>query len=166
MIVETEKFTINANKDAMRAIREDAKDKGVEASTIIARAIHNAAIATGRMDPETTEMLQAQYKTIDTFVLLARKMAAAREFDEHFVLRVFQQAMADDEIKKAYERAVGGDAYAKKLPGKTPLNMYLGWYIKNAIGADPIVDSDEKTVRAQVRGEPIQTYTLLKMPAK
>ena len=37
-----------------------------------------------------------------------------------------------------------GDAYQFGLPGKSPLNMYLGWYIKNASGADPILDGNGK----------------------
>lgn len=51
-------------------------------------------------------------------------------------------------------RLGGGDAYAVKLPGKTPLNMYLGWYIKNAIGSEPKMDANSQPVRAQVAPNP------------
>ena len=59
------------------------------------------------------------------------------------------------------EASSGGPAYTSGLPGKSPLNMYLGWYIKNAIGADPKTHPNGKPMRVQVRNEPIQSYTLL-----
>ncbi|RUX73382.1 hypothetical protein EN925_00890 [Mesorhizobium sp. M7A.F.Ca.US.006.04.2.1] len=162
MTMETEKFTVNVNKEAMAAIREEARAQGIEASALIQRAIHKLAIDTEWMDKATSTMLKAQYKTIDKFVELSKVLFATGRFDEHFVLTVFQAAMEKPELKAQYERAIGGDAYAVKLPGKTPLNMYLGWYIKNAIGAEPKVDANNQPVRAQVRGEPIQSYTLLR----
>ncbi|TBE45445.1 hypothetical protein ELH02_14215 [Rhizobium ruizarguesonis] len=163
MTNETEKFTVNVNREAMRAIREKAKEEGLEASALIQRAIHELAISTGRMNNETANMLNAQYAIIDEMVALSKELFNQGRFDEHFVLRVFQEAMKRPHMKELYERAISGDAYGLKLPGKTPLNMYLGWYIKNAIGAEAKSDANGKPVRAQVRGEPIQTYTLLAM---
>ena len=162
MTTETEKFTVNVNKDAMTAIRAEADDKGVEASALIQRAIHQFAINTGRMDDATKGMLTAQYDTIDAFVTLAKRLFDEGLFDDHFVLTVFKTAMDSPALKALYERAIGGEANAVKLPGKTPLNMYLGWYIKNAVGAEPKLDANGQPVRCQVRGQPIQTYTLLR----
>ncbi|CAN7219008.1 hypothetical protein [Mesorhizobium sp. LjNodule214] len=162
MTTETEKFTVNVNKDAMNAVRAEAQDKGVEASALIQRAIHQLAIDTGRMDPATSAMLKAQYEIIDEFVGLSKRLFHEGRFDEHFVLTVFKAAIESPKLRARYERAIGGDAFAVKLPGKTPLNMYLGWYIKNAIGAEPKLDANNQPVRAQVRGEPIQSYTLLR----
>lgn len=163
MTTETEKFTINLNLEAMRAIRDKAKEEGLEASALIQRAIHELAISTGRMNNDTANMLNAQYAIIDGMVALSKELFNEGRFNEHFVLKVFQEAMNRPHLKELYERAISGDAYGLKLPGKTPLNMYLGWYIKNAIGAEARMDSNGKPVRAQIRGEPIQTYTLLTM---
>ena len=44
-----------------------------------------------------------------------------------------------------------------------PLNMYLGWYIKNAIDAEPLLDDTGKPRRAFVKDQPIKSYTLLKL---
>ncbi len=67
--------------------------------------------------------------------------------------------MTDKKFRSEYEKAIGGDAYTSGLPGKSPLNMYLGWYIKNAVGADPQTMPNSKPVRVQVKNEPIQSYT-------
>ncbi len=40
--------------------------------------------------------------------------------------------------------------------------MYLGWYIKNEVPAEPILDEKGDAQRAYVKGEPIKSYTLLK----
>lgn len=162
MTTETEKFTVNVNKDAMSAIREEARHQGVEASALIQRCIHELAISTGKMKHPTAELLTAQFQTIDAFVALSKRLFDEGRFGEHFVLTVFKAAMESHTLRALYERAIGGDAYAVKLPGKTPLNMYLGWYIKNAVGAAPKTDASGQPVRAQVRGEPIQSYTLLR----
>ena len=73
--------------------------------------------------------------------------------------------MTDPQFRTDYETVVGGDAYQSGLPGKSPLNIYLGWYIKNAIpDAVPLLDASRKPRRMQVRNEPIQSYTLLTKP--
>ena len=166
MSTETEKFTINVNRDAMSAIRNEARHLGIEASALIQRAVHELAIRTGRMPQPTADLISAQYETIDSFVGLAKRLFEQDRFDEHFVLTVFNAAMEAPKLRSLYERAIGGDAYAVKLPGKTPLNMYLGWYIKNAVGAEPKMEATGKPVRVQVRGEPIQSYTLLQSPSR
>ena len=162
MTTETEKVTINVNKEAILAIREEAQQQGMETSALIQRAIYKLALSTGRMTASSAELLRAQNETIDAFISLARKLYTEGRFDEHFVLTVFKAAMDRPDVRELYERAVGGDAYAVKLPGKTPLNMYLGWYTKNAIGAEPKLGADGQPLRLQVRGEPIQSYTLLR----
>lgn len=162
MPAEAEKVTINVNKDAMTAIRAEAQHIGMETSALIQRAVHQFALDSGRMQPEAAKLMSSQNVIVDRFVALSKRLFSEGRFDEHFVLTVFETAMNDPDLRALYEQAVGGDAYAVKLPGKTPLNMYLGWYIKNALEAEPIVDSQGRPMRVQVRGQPIQSYTLLR----
>ncbi|RWO32332.1 MAG: hypothetical protein EOS10_11575 [Mesorhizobium sp.] len=161
-MAETEKCTINVDAEAMAAICEEAQHSGIEASALIQRSIHELAISTGRVRQESVKLPTAQFDVIDAFIALSKKLEDHGLFDEHFVLTVFRAAIDSPTLRDLYERAVDGDAYAVKLPGKTPLNMYLGWYIKNAVGAEPKVDARGQPLRVQVRGEPIQSYTLLR----
>ena len=85
-------------------------------------------------------------------------------FDKDFTLHVIERLMKNKSFRAKYEEAIGGDAYDNGLPGKSPLNMYLGWYIKNAVAAEPVLDENNKPKRVQVKGQPIQSYTLLKKP--
>ena len=70
--------------------------------------------------------------------------------------------MTDPKARTLYEEVIGADAYTDGAPKKTPLNMYLGWYIKNAIDAEPLLDDAGKPRRAFVKDQPIKSYTLLK----
>ncbi len=163
MNTEAEKFTINLHKGALQVCRDVAMEQGIEVSAFVARLIHEYAIGTGRMKEEEASILKAQFEVIDAFVELSKELYQKGQFTDHFVLTVFKAAMERPALRSLYERAIDGDAFAKKLPGKTPLNMYLGWYIKNAIGAHPQKNGNGKPLRVQVRNAPIQSYTLLEM---
>ena len=89
------------------------------------------------------------------------KLHGAGRFNKHFTLDVVRAMMADPQVRTNYETAIGGNAYAVRLEGKMPLNMYLGWEIKNAVGVNVQKSENGKPTRTSVRGEPIQTYTLL-----
>lgn len=95
----------------------------------------------------------------------AREVFDAGRFDEHFTLTVFRELMSDSNSRQLYEKVIEADAYTDGAPKKTPLNMYLGWYIKNAINAQPLLDDAGKPRRAFVKGEPIKSYTLLQSAA-
>ncbi len=144
------------------AIEKLAKQKSIETNAYIQRVLTLHATRSGVMEDAASERLELTEKIIEAAVQRARDLDADGKFDQHFILTVIRDIMGDPALRADYEKVVGGDAYQSGLPGKSPLNMYLGWYIKNAIGADPILDEGGKPRRAQVRGEPIQSYTLLK----
>jgi hypothetical protein len=113
------------------------------------------------MSPEEANRAKA-YETLFKMAVDRSKMLFEQGlFTEDWNLVVFQNLMTDAEFRAMYEKTIGGDAYDVGLPGKTPINMYLGWYIKNAIGAVPQTTPDGKPVRVQVKNEPIQSYTRL-----
>lgn len=129
---------------------------------IVTRHVTEHAKKDGLMDPEDIDRLQREQSILATAVRRARELDETGEFDEHFTLTVIRDLMADSQFRADYETVVGGNAYQSGLPGKSPLNMYLGWYIKNAIpNAVPLRDANRKPRRIQVRNEPIQSYTLL-----
>ncbi|UOM33377.1 hypothetical protein [Acuticoccus sp. I52.16.1] len=98
---------------------------------------------------------------IASFVLLALRVRDEGRFDEDFTLSVFRTAVSAPRMRAAYERAIGGDAYAPHLPGKFLLNMSLSWHIRNAVGAAPKRDANGNEIRRHVTGEVIEAYTLL-----
>ena len=115
------------------------------------------------MDPEDIDRSQREQSILESAARRARDLDAAGAFDEHFTLTVIRDLMTDPQFRANYEAVIGGDAYQNGLPGKSPLNMYLGWSIKNAVpDAVPLLDANRKPRRMQVRNEPIQSYTLLK----
>ncbi|ORE94514.1 hypothetical protein [Acuticoccus yangtzensis] len=98
---------------------------------------------------------------IADFIMLALRVRDEGRFDENFTLNVFRTAVAAPRMRAAYERAIGGDAYAPNLPGKFLLNMSLAWHIRNAVGASTKRDANGVEMRRRVENEPIEIYTLL-----
>ena len=116
----------------------------------------------GIMDPTEIDRLEREHGVIEAVIRRALELDKQGKFTEHFTLTVFRDVIADTAFRSDYETVIGGDAYESGLPGKLPLNMNLGRYIKNAIpGAAPIRDPNGRPRRVQVRNEPIQSYTLL-----
>lgn len=68
------------------------------------------------MDVATAGMLTDQYAIIDEMVALSKEFFEQGAFDEHFMLKAFQEAMPRPHLRQAYERAIGGDAYPPELP--------------------------------------------------
>ena len=83
------------------------------------------------------------------------------KFDPHFTLTVIDALFADPTFLEDYERVVGGSAMSRGNAAKASLNMNLGWQIKSAVRADPLLDEKGRARRVQVKGRPIQSYTLL-----
>lgn len=138
-----------------------ARGNSIETNAYIQRVLTRHAAQSGVMDEAARERVELSEKIIETAVQRARDLDEAGRFDQHFVLTVFRDLMGNPRFRADYERVIGGDAYRSGLPGKSPLNMYLGWYIKNAVSADSVFDPSGNPRRTQVRNEPIQSYTLL-----
>ena len=129
---------------------------------IVTRHVTETARKEGSMAPDQIDRLQREQNILEIAARRARELDEAGAFDEHFTLTVIRDLMTDPKFRADYEKVIGGDAYQSGLPGKSPINMYLGWYVKNAVpDAVPIRDANRKPRRVQVRNEPIQSYTLL-----
>jgi hypothetical protein len=161
----TTKLSFRLNTAVHTALAEEAKINGMETMAYIQQILARHAVKSGYMDPDEAEKIKATDEIIGLAVKKAQELYAQNLFSEDFVLTVFQHLMKDTTFRPKYERTIGGDAYAIGLPGKSPLNMYLGWYIKNAVGAVPQMSKDRKPVRVQVKNEPIQSYTRLQPAA-
>ncbi len=155
------KLSVRLSREVHDALAAQAARKGFEVGDHIRRLLEKRAAKSGHMKKPDAERIRLHWEVVEAFQALARQIDAEGGFDAHFTLTVFRRAVADPALRALYERAVEGDAYAVALPGKSPLNMYLGFYVKNAVGAHPRVDADGKPLRGQVRGEPIQSYQLL-----
>ncbi len=155
----TTRVSLRLKNDVHQAIIKEAAAQGVEPATYMQDVLEQAVIL--HLPEDRKRELK---NTKDLFALAqgeARKVFAEGGFTEHFTLTVIQKLMADSEAKTLYEEIIGTDAYTDGAEKKTPLNMYLGWYIKNAICAQPLLDGSGKARRAFVKNEPIKSYTLL-----
>ena len=104
---------------------------------------------------------------IDAAVRKARELDAAGEFTEHFTLTVIRALFQDPSFVANYAKVEASEARESGVSAKAALNMALGFHIKNAVGAEAKTDAPQpkgKPKRVQVRGEAIQSYTLLKKP--
>lgn len=157
---QSPKYQIRLQAEVAAAIDSLAKAAGYETAAYIQMVLAKHAVASGQMAADEAARVSAREDVIERFIALAQRLKAEGRFDTHFQRTVFLEAMKDADLRSLYETAVGGDAYTDGLPGKIPLNMYLGWYIKNAVGAE-VRTKDGKPARATVRNAPIQSYTLL-----
>ena len=158
------KISLRLDDDVHSAILILAQKNGYETNAYIERLIKIHAMEFGDIAPIRLKQLRLVEEILAEAVKFARLVDIEGGFDKDFTLHVIERLVKNETFRAKYEEAIGGNAYKKGLPGKSPLNMYLGWYIKNAIGAEPILDENNKPKRVQVREQPIQSYTLLKKP--
>ena len=140
-----------------------ARKEGYALSGYITRILAKHLVDHGPVEDPEIERLGTETWLCQRAVQKAREVLDAEGFDQHFTLTVIDHLFRDREFRERYETYVGGTAEEKGLPRKSPINMYLGWYIKNAVAAEPVLDSAGKPKRAQVKGKPIQSYTLLRL---
>ena len=157
------KITFKVQGYVYEALANIAKKESIEISGVVQKIIEEYVIRKKLISQEMEEALELYNEIIGLAKAKSRDIFDHGLFNEHFTLTVFQELMKDLHFREIYEKAIGGDAYDKKLDGKNPLNMYLGWYIKNEISAEPVLDEKGKPKRIFVSNEPIQSYTVLKL---
>lgn len=155
----TIRVSLRLKNDIHAAMLIAAAEKGAEPAAFMQEAIQTAVYA------YLTPQRQTELENEEMLYAVARKKAQQlfdSAFDEHFTLTVIRALMADEETRSLYEAVIGAPYLADGVAGKSPVNMYLGWYIKNAVAATPILDENGKPRRAFVKGEAVKSYTLLK----
>jgi hypothetical protein len=155
----TTRVSIRLKTDVYDLIQKLSADAGIDPSAFMQRALERAVY--DHLPPERRQELDNMDALYDAAQAKAREVFAAGRFDQHFTLTVFRELMKDQVTRNLYEKIIGVDAYTNGAPKKTPLNMYLGWFIKNAVDATPLLDGAGKPRRAFVKDEPIKSYTLL-----
>lgn len=141
-----------------------ARAEGLEPTAYVQRLIRLNVAQSGLMPDEHREQVLLTESLIARAVARAIALDGEGRFDAHFTLTVLDDLFGDPTFLADYERAIGGPAMARGLPAKASLNMNLGWQIKSAVRAMPLLDDAGRPCRAQVRGRPIQSYTLLTRP--
>lgn len=162
---KTVKLSLRIEDAVHAALSAMARETCMETGAYIIHRLNKIAAESDYLDARTAERLTRTDELLVDAAKKARALYDAGEFDEHFTLTVIRRLMADQEYLRKYEALIGGDAYDSGLPGKSPINMYLGWHIKHAVNADVVPNARGKPRRAQVRGEAVQSYTLLRRPA-
>lgn len=157
------KITFKIQSYIHETLANIAKKESIDISGVVQKIVEEYVIGEKLISKDMKDALELYNKIIFLAKAKSRDIFDRGLFDEHFTLTVFQELMKDVYFREIYEKAIGGDAYDKKLEGKNPLNMYLGWYIKNTISAEPVLDEKGKPKRIFVSNEPIQSYTALKL---
>ena len=155
----TTRVAFRLKNDIHDLVQKLSADAGIDTSAFMQRALERAVYA--HLPPERQKELDDTEALYSVAQQKARDVFTSGRFDEHFTLTVFGELMTDPKARALYEGVIGADAYTDGAPKKTPLNMYLGWYIKNAIDAEPLLDDAGKPRRAFVKNQPIKSYTLL-----
>jgi len=157
----TTRVSLRLRTDVFDAIQQASSQAGIDPSAFMQRALERA------VSDYLPEELRKELDNMEVLYAAAQEKARqvynAGRFDEHFTLTVFRELMENRRTRDLYEEIIGVDAYTNGAPKKTPLNMYLGWYIKNAIDAEPLLDDAGKPRRAFIQDEPIKSYTLLQV---
>ncbi len=159
----TTRVSFRLKTDVFDLVQKLSCEAGLDPSAFMQRALERAVYE--HLPPERQKEIDNMETLYTVARLKAREVFDAGRFDERFTLTVFRELMSDANSRHLYEQVIEADAYTDGAPKKTPLNMYLGWYIKNAINAQPLLDDAGKPRRAFVRGEPIKSYTLLQSAA-
>jgi hypothetical protein len=155
----TTRVSFRLKTDIHDLIQKLSADAGIDPSAFMQRALERAVYV--HLPPERQKELDNTEALYSLAQHKAREIFVSGRFDEHFTLTVIRELMADPKSRALYEEIIDADAYTDGAPKKTPLNMYLGWYIKNAIDAAPLLDDAGKPRRAFVKDQPIKSYTLL-----
>ncbi|MCF8707310.1 hypothetical protein [Rhizorhapis sp. SPR117] len=156
----TIRASLRLKPDVHAAVLKAASARGVEAATFMQNAIEQAVYEFLPEERRRELEMMDQFFTIAQD--LARQIFDQGRFTEHFTLTVIQDMTENPDIRLLYANLIGDDDILKTgVAKKSPLNMYLGWYIKNAIDAKPLLDGSGKPRRAFVKGQIIQSYTLL-----
>ena len=155
----TTRVSLRLKNDVHSVLVMLAVAKGIEPAALMQDILEQAVI--DHLPRERQQELKDTKLLFDLAQDHARQIFSEGGFTEHFTLTVIQRLMAVSETRSLYEKLIGVDAYTDGAPKKTPLNMYLGWFIKNAINAQPLLDDSGKPRRAFVKGQPIKSYTLL-----
>ncbi len=158
-------LSLRLDPGVLAALSAQAHAAGMEVQAYIQAVLRRHALESGQLAADERRRLLRNDRILQLAVARAREVHAAGGFDEHFILTVMRRLIAEPDFRALYEEAVGGDAFTPGLPEKSPLNMYLGWHIRHAVGAEPLLDSRGRTRRATVRGEVLQSYMLLASPA-
>lgn len=166
MEATTEMVAFRLEPIVRQTLEAMAKKDGIEVSAYMQRLLRLHAANSELMAPADRDRIVTSERLLNIAVRTACELEAAGHFDQHFTLTVIRKLFTDPTYRSDYEKVVGGDAYRSGLPGKASFNMSLGWQIKAAVGADPILDDKGKPRRAQIREEPIKSYTLLTMPPR
>lgn len=169
----TDMVSFRLDPPVRRALSALAAEAGFEVNSYMQRLLRLHALTWTDKDTANAqqvlptaerELIYWSQWLIDAAVRKAREMDVADEFPEHFTLIVIRALFRDPEFVANYAKVEAGEARESGVSAKSALNMALGFHIKGAVGAEAKTEGVPPNVRpkrVQVRGEAIQSYTLL-----
>lgn len=154
-------IALRLDASCVTLLEDLARRDGFEVNAYIQRLVRLHVANSGLMSAEERNRVVLAESLVSRATAMAKQLDNDGRFDAHFTLTVIDTLFADPAFLADYEQVVGGPAFSRGLAAKASLNMNLGWQIKAAVRALPLLDDKGKAQRVQVRNRPIQSYTLL-----
>lgn len=165
-IIPTVKLSMRFEEPLWNAWSEHARRAGYEPVDYMRMMVIKEVTSANPplLEPEENRRLQRLDRLVRKAVEIAVRMFRNGEFSPDITLHVFRKAMQDPAFVADYKDHIGGaDPYVHRNPLKE-VNRELGWRIKNAMPVEVVKDEEGKPVeRRNLKGEVIQSYTLLKL---
>ena len=166
-IAEANKLTFSMETPVRKFIAAAARAAGMDMNHYMQMIVENHVIDSAPADDPLAARLAAKRTVLARAVEIAQDIEGEGGFDENFILTVLKRASADAVFQTAYQTATTPDPENERANRRASvaLNQQLGRVIKRAAGARSLRNEKGKIQRAQVQGEMIATYTLLKKAA-
>ena len=171
----TDMVSFRLEPSVRRAIESLTGDANFEVNSYIQRLLRLHAIeGANRVADQGGDIITEQESNliawshwlIDAAVRKAKQLDKAGAFTAHFTLSVIHALFEDPEFAANYAKIQHVGLRECGVSAKSALNMALGFHIKIAARAEPLLDEGGKTRRVQIRSEQIQSYTLLTRPKR
>lgn len=162
-LTEANTITFVMETEVRRFVSGHAKAAGMDIAPFMQKLVESYVLDNAPEGDALAKRIAAKRAVLDRVVSLAREMAQAGAFDEHFILNVVRNASADADFVAQYEAAVDAQTADERALARAqaPINQQMGRLIKRAAAARSKRDDQGKILRAQVQGEMISSYTLL-----
>ncbi|MBD0865266.1 MAG: hypothetical protein GDA36_06460 [Rhodobacteraceae bacterium] len=144
---------LNVEPEVYKTISNMAKTAEMNIQLFVTQMIEKQLVANAGNDNPVAARIQAKHALDEPVIATVKQMVEAGEFDEHFILRVFQKLRKDQTFLANYEAA--------SRQQHVSLNRHIVILIKSAAKAKNKKGEDGEEIRFRIKGELITSYTLL-----
>lgn len=155
-------LTLSFADEIHAALVRGAKAEGLEPSGFTVRIVEDYLLGKdGLLDAQAKADILLGRSLIEQAVERAMEIVETEGFRSSITFDAIQAVCKDAAWLADYRALVRDDPYKTGNPRKQTINQNLGYFIKKAVGAKSVTNSDNKTVNVKVKGSIIQSYTPL-----